>query len=617
MAVQRAVLGVMDYIAIILMLLVSSGIGAFYNFYGNKQKTTNEYLLAGRNMSIFPVAFSLMASLLSSVTSLGVPPDIYRFGTHYALFPLGYVTGNLLSSYICLPVFFDIQAPTAYEYIERRFGVFSRKVCSFSFVVQMILYMSVVIYAPALALSAVTNLSTWVSVISIGSVCTFYCTLGGMKAVLWTDLFQGLLMFLGMIAVIVKGCTDEGGIAAVFRTAKEGGRLVMPEITIDPEERYSVWNVLLQGTIICMSTASANQVQVQRLLTVKNLSRSRMALHLSIPLCIAFVWLNCFIGVIIYAYFADCDPMTSPSKPITSSDQLLPYFIVLTLSKYPGVAGLCICGIFSSALSTVSSAINSLTAVTTEDLIRPYFIAWGYSEMKIATSAKVITLFYGLLCVALTFPISKIGNIVQMSHVIFGLFNAPILGVFLLGMLTRRANEKGVILGLLISLILTGWMSFGSSTHGPPPKTLPVSTTGCSSFESLNSSLLNITDTAFHFSSDYKKSLTLNDDNTTFFPTNSPPKYFYLYKVSFMWVAPVGLLICLVVGYASSIACSLIAGESKSVPEDLLSPVLKFFKERKSENVKSQFVETPESIDLQKFKTATIEYFKPQNLDKF
>ncbi|KFM59742.1 Sodium-coupled monocarboxylate transporter 1, partial [Stegodyphus mimosarum] len=390
MDVEKAVLGTVDYILFALMLLISAAIGIYFRFSGGKQKTTDEYLLAGKNMAILPVAFSLMASFLSAITVIGMPAEMYRFGLYLAYLNVGFAVGTVLSAYVSVPVFFEMQASTAYEYLERRFGKCARTFCSLAFVVQMILYMSVVLYAPALALSAVTNLSTWLSVISIGVVCTFYCTLGGMKAVLWTDVFQALLMYLGIFAVLIKGIIDLGGVSNVYRIANEGGRLTIPGFEVDPEVRYTVWNLLMQGIILSMSAFGGNQVQIQRLLTVKNLSRSRTALYVSIPMGVSFHLLNCLAGIVIYANFYNCDPMTAPNKPISSADQLMPYYIMSALGQYPGLPGVCICGIFSASLSTVSSAVNSLAAVTMEDLVRPFFVARGYSQKKMAFSAKAI-----------------------------------------------------------------------------------------------------------------------------------------------------------------------------------------------------------------------------------
>ncbi|XP_054711519.1 putative sodium-dependent multivitamin transporter [Uloborus diversus] len=596
---HKVILGTLDYIIIVFMLLVSVGIGIYFRFAGQKQRTIDEYLLAGKNMTIFPVAFSLMASYISGVVVLGLPAEIYRFGTAFSFIIIGAVVGTFLASVIFLPVFFQIQAPTTYEYLERRFGKLARKLCSFAFVVQSVLFMAVVIYAPGLALNAVTNLSMWVSVVSITAVCTFYCALGGMKAVLWTDVFQVFLMFLCVIAVVIKGCIEVGGLKSVFKIADEGERLSVPGMKFDPVIRYTMINLFLYGMINSLSIYGTSQIQVQRLLTIQNLSRSRKAIYLNIPLMAVFAVLNCFIGVVLYAYYAKCNPMTSPEKPISSADQLLPYFIMSTLSSHPGVAGLCIAGIFSASLSTVSSAINSLSAVTTEDLIRPYFRSNAFSELKIAVFAKVVNLgtnrygtfsavFYGLLGLSLTFVVAKFGNLIQIALTIVTFINAPICGVFFLGMMTRRTNEKGAVIGLICSIALALWISFRSAANGPRPKTLPVSVEGCSSNGTLNASL-SLYDASSILDGYTTESWSFSD-NTTASSTKTNDDVFYLYRISYVWFGALGFFSCIVIGYLSSIFFNCIFPTNKKViSEDLLSPVLKLLERKRYRKEKESF----------------------------
>ncbi|CAL1301298.1 unnamed protein product, partial [Larinioides sclopetarius] len=186
---------------------------------------------------------------------------------YYVSYPIGVV----IASYVCLPVFFKSGECTVYEYLERRFGKLTRTLTSMVFLVQTMLYMAVVLYAPALALSAVTNVSIWTSVVSVGAVCTFYCTLGGMKAVLWTDLFQAMLMFIGIFAIVIKGISDIG-FSEVFRIGYEEGRIAIPTLSPSLTERYTVWNLLIQGCIYSLTNFGTNQIQIQRLLTLKNIS---------------------------------------------------------------------------------------------------------------------------------------------------------------------------------------------------------------------------------------------------------------------------------------------------------------------------------------------------------
>lgn len=214
-----------DYIVFGSMLAISASIGVYYNLSGGRQQTTKEYLLADKQMSVIPVSFSLMASFMSAITLLGVTAENYMFGTQFVAINISYIFGTPIAAFIFLPVFYNMKITSIYEYLEKRFDRRVRITASLVFMIQMIVYMSIVLYAPALALSAVTGLSKWASIISVGLVCTLYCTIGGIKAVLWTDVFQSLLMFIAMIIIIIKGTLDVGGVEVVWNRAQSGQRL--------------------------------------------------------------------------------------------------------------------------------------------------------------------------------------------------------------------------------------------------------------------------------------------------------------------------------------------------------------------------------------------------------
>ncbi len=162
---------------------------------------------------------------MSAVTLIGVSNEIYQFGTQFVIINLGYGLFTPIVNYLFMPVFFKLQATSVYEYLEKRFGKVSRLSASIAFSIQMALYMGVTLYAPAISLEVVTNMDKSVAIIIIGVVCTFYSTIGGMKAVLWTDVFQSILMFATIFAVVISGLVYAGGFGEIFRIAGEGGRL--------------------------------------------------------------------------------------------------------------------------------------------------------------------------------------------------------------------------------------------------------------------------------------------------------------------------------------------------------------------------------------------------------
>ncbi|GBN55396.1 Sodium-coupled monocarboxylate transporter 1 [Araneus ventricosus] len=312
------------------------------------------------------------------------------------------------------------------------------------------------------------------------------------------------------------------------------------------------------------------------LLLVTRYAKRRLSsetLYLGISLNIFFHALTLVAGLVIYAHFYKCDPLTAPNKSISAADQLLPYYVINTLGDFPGLPGLCICGVFGAALSTVSSAMNSLSAVTMQDLVRPFLESRRYSENTMAFAAKALTVFYGALCILLTVMAAFFGNLIQASIILWGMCGVPILAVFLLGMLTTRTNEKGALIGLVSSLCISAWVSFGAAAKRQRPKILPLSTEGCPA----NFSLTNVTSSSI-FSTTV---MSLLPETSTLSSTSVVPKInaetpyvFPLYKISYMWYGPLGLLVGLIVGYISSIIISRITGEYPDVPEEFVSPVL-------------------------------------------
>ncbi|GFU22022.1 putative sodium-dependent multivitamin transporter [Nephila pilipes] len=303
---EKLVLSALDYLIFAATLAVSAGIGLFFQMT-SKKKTNEEYLLAGKDMSVLPVAFSLMATFMSATVLMGIPAEMYLYGTNMTFMNVGFALGPIISAYVFLPIFFANDVSTAYEYLEKRFGRTTRRLISGLFAFQLILFTAATLYAPALALSAVTNLSLWMSVIVIGVVCTFYCTLGGMKAVLWADVFQAVLMFATLFTVVIKGCLLLGGIGKVFEIANEGGRLILPKFSFDLEAHYTMFNVCIQGIIVTISAYGGSQIQVQRLMTLKNLNKSKLkiivysrASFLSAPM------VGALLGILVSMTLAAC-----------------------------------------------------------------------------------------------------------------------------------------------------------------------------------------------------------------------------------------------------------------------------------------------------------------------
>lgn len=573
---RPATFGAADYAVFTVMLLVSSLIGIYYRFTGDRQQTAREYLVANKNMSVVPVAFSLMASFMSAVTLLGVPSENYFYGTQFVIINIAYIFGTPIAAYLFLPVFYDLQVVSVYEYLERRFGKATRLAMSATFIIQMVLYMAVVLYAPAVALSAVTGISKWLSIVSVGLVCTFYCTIGGMKAVLWTDLFQSILMFLAMFAVVGVGTYRMGGVYKVWSEAQAGGRIEFLNFDPDPTVRHTVWTLAVGGIFVYVSLYGVNQAQVQRLMTVNTLDKAQTALFLNWPIVSALSLITSFAGIVMYANFRHCDPLLAGK--ITKTDQVLPYFVMLYLGGVQGLPGLFVAGIFSGALSTVSSAVNSLAAVLLEDFVRPFCISQKTYDKHASLILKILAFSFGILCVLLTGVVEQLGGVLQASFMIFGVVGGPLLGVFTLGMLCRTANQAAALSGLIGGLVMGFWIGAGAIVYGLKPQLLPLLDDGCPMSSAAATSAL--TTSAVSYVSDnvtatvatvLAESMLADNATTTTAVIVGESYVLPLYRLSYQWYCGFGWLVTIVVGFV----VTLLTGGSKYVDPRCLSSIVR------------------------------------------
>ncbi|XP_017869858.1 PREDICTED: putative sodium-dependent multivitamin transporter [Drosophila arizonae] len=526
-----------DYAILAVVLIISIGIGVYYRYVDNKQSNTTAFFLADRSMGVTPVAFSLMASFMSAVTILGVSMEIYQYGTMFVIINISYVLSTPVAAYLILPVFYRLKTASVYEYLELRFGYATRLVASVTFSLQMILYMGIVVYAPALALEAVTGLNQIFSVLIVGIVCTIYATMGGMKAVLITDIYQSILMFVSVFSVIIYTGIKAGSFDVVWKAAQESGRIDFTNFSVDPTTRHSWFTQVLGGSATYLSLYGVNQAQVQRLLAVRNLRSARSALWWCLPILCLLSLSTCFSGLCIYWYYRNCDPLLAGR--VSSRDQIMPLFVVDTMGSYTGLAGLFVSGIFCASLSTISTAISSLAAVTLEDYLKPLMRSCRkrtLTDHQTMWYSKLLSAFFGALCIGMAFLAGSIGGLLQAALSIFGIIGGPLLGLFTLGMYVTSANQKGAIGGLLLSLAVSFWIGFGQPK--PPIPSLEMSIAGCPADRS------------------YAADIFLLQTDTAHFRESPEPEpessYFYLYRISYMWYAPIGFVISLFGGWLLS-----------------------------------------------------------------
>ncbi|XP_061469120.1 sodium-coupled monocarboxylate transporter 2 [Rhineura floridana] len=544
--------GAWDYVVFAALFLISSGIGVFFAIKERGKASSRDFLVGGRQMTCGPVALSLTASFMSAVTVLGTPAEVYHHGSAFILFFIAYMFVIIFTSELFLPVFYRSGITSTYEYLELRFNKPVRLAATLIYILQTILYTGVVVYAPALALNQVTGFNLWGSVFATGIVCTFYCTLGGLKAVVWTDAFQLIVMLIGFLTVLIQGTLWNGGFTNIWEIAQNGSRLAVFDFDVDPLRRHTFWTIAVGGTFTWLGIYGVNQSTMQRCISCKTEKHAKIALYLN--LLGLWVILACavFCGLVMYSHFSTCDPWTAGF--ISAPDQLMPYFVMIIFSVTPGLPGLFVACAFSGTLSTVAASINALATVTFEDFVKNCFP--NFSERMGTWVSKGLCIVFGVLCTSMAVAASLMGPVVQASLSIHGMCGGPMLGLFTLGIVFPCTSWKGAFGGLLTGIALAFWVSIGAFVYpAPSSKALPLylSTATC---------------------------IVNNNTETvpTMIPTSSPVRPHLAdtwYSLSYLYYSAVGCLGCI----ATGLLISFVTGPNKGedIKPLLIRPVCNLF----------------------------------------
>uniref|UniRef100_A0A8C5FUR8 Solute carrier family 5 member 5 n=1 Tax=Gadus morhua TaxID=8049 RepID=A0A8C5FUR8_GADMO len=464
--------GVADYSVFAVMLLISMAIGLFQALKkGKTEATADDFFTGGRKMPAIPVGLSLCASFMSAVQVLGVPAEAMRYGYKFLYMCLGQSINSLLTALLFLPIFYRLGLTSTNQYLRLRFGRATQLLGSIQFLI-----------------ATVSHTHTHNSQ---GGNPLCYKTKGGMKAVIWTDVFQILVMLSGFLAIFIHGTVLVGGPARVLEIAYNGSRLNFNDFDPDLRKRYSFWSLSVGGAMVWLSMYGVNQAQVQRFISCRTERQAQWSLFVNqIGLCLV-VGSAATCGIVMFAYYSSCDPLLSGK--ITSADQYMPYFVLEIFESYPGFPGLFLACAYSGTLSTASTSINAMAAVTMEDLLKPHL--HNLPEKKLLLISKALSFFFGSLCIIVAALSSLLDwGVLQGSFTVMGVVSGPLLGAFTLGMFFPWANQVGVLCGVAAGFSVSLWLAIGSTLYPPSAEimgVLPLLGGDCSpSNDSLSGSLV-------------------------------------------------------------------------------------------------------------------------------
>jgi solute:Na+ symporter, SSS family len=441
-----------DVVIIVLYLIAITLFGMRFR---KSQKTLRDYFLAGRDIPWWAICLSIVAAETSTLTVIGTPGIAYDGNFGFLQLVLGYLLGRVVISVVLLPQYFRGEMFTAYQLIDRRFGKLLHRITSGVFLITRAAAEGVRVWAVSIVVAIALGTGDIWSVAIVMLLTLIYTFEGGMAAVIWTDVVQ-MCIYIGgtMAGLITLTHLVPGGWPAIHGAASEAGKLQVFDFALGFYQKYTFWAGLIGGMFLTTASHGTDQLMVQRLLAARNQRDSRLALLTSGVVVLAQFSLFLLVGAGLW-YFYHLFP---PARPFTSSDRVFPAFIVDHVP--PGMAGLLIAAILAAAMSNLSAALNSLSSTTMIDFYlrsRPQT-----PERARIRLSRLATIVWGAILFALALASRHGGKVLETGLSIASVAYGGLLGVFLLGVLTKRTQQSAAIIGMLCGLAVNCYIWKGT-----------------------------------------------------------------------------------------------------------------------------------------------------------
>jgi SSS family transporter len=449
----RTGLNLLD-VAVIVAYLV--GVTAFGLHFRKHQRTLKDYFLADKQVPWWAISLSIVAAETSTLTIISVPGLAYEKDFRFLQLVLGYLVGRAIVSFLLIPQYFRGELVTAYQLIDRRFGRKLHSLTAGLFLITRAAAEGVRVFAVAIVvgialsnlLAGMTGFGRDVAAIAIVSVLTLIYTFeGGMAAVIWTDVVQLVIYVSGtLVGLFTILHLVPGGWSTVQTIAGDAGKFRVFDFSWNFYSTYTFWSGVIGGAFLTTATHGVDQLIVQRLLAARNQHQSKVALIVSGFAVLAQFSLFLLVGAMLFVFYR----LYPPSAPFVRTDTIFPTFVVTRMPH--GLSGLMISAILAAAMSNLSAALNSLSSTTIVD----FYGHWrpAASEEQRVRLSRFATVGWCLILFGLAILARNGGRVLEVGLSIASVAYGSLLGVFLLGVLTQRASERGAMVGMLVGLVL-------------------------------------------------------------------------------------------------------------------------------------------------------------------
>jgi len=449
--------GARDYAAVSIYLAGVLGMG--YGFM-RRQKSTSDYFVGGRRFHWLPVAISMFTALFSVISYIAAPAEAFNHGMTLSLFVLFMLLAIPVAAVVFVRFFRHIALTSVYEYLERRFDLRVRLATSFLFLALRSFYLGVVLFASAVALYPILGWPLWLSVIVVGAVATACAAMGGLEGLVWIDVAQFFVLLGGILVVLGLLIADHPeGFSGIWAYAQARNHTFGPVAeksfySFDPFQRVSLWVLVISAVFHKLSAMGADQVTIQRYVSTRSERDAVQSMIWGTVLSIPVLTLLYLTGLGLFYYYG---AHPDRSLPNMTGDLALMHFVANELP--PGVGGFIVAGIVAAVLTTVCSVLNSLATCSITDfygrVLRP-----DASDRRRLAAAKAMTVVWGIvsiLCAGLIMWLfgteMQRNPLIEVSNVTLYVFSGILLGIFFLGILCRRANTPGVLVGAAVGLV--------------------------------------------------------------------------------------------------------------------------------------------------------------------
>ncbi|MBI4547010.1 MAG: sodium/solute symporter [Ignavibacteriae bacterium] len=466
----------LDYVIVAAYLI---GIAAVGILTSGKQKSTHDYFLGGKAIPWWAVCFAVVATETSTLTFISIPGLAYLTNLNFLQVTFGYLLGRIAVSVLFLPAYARGELQTAYAFLNNRFGSKARNIASVTFMFTRVVADGVRLFATAIPLAilmrgwqsfaSVSNEHIYViSIIAMAAITLVYTYIGGVRAVIWTDVIQMFIYLAGAIAAVLVILSElPNGLDTMLQSSEQAGKFSLVSLGFEKSlseffiSPYTLAASLVGGAFLSMASHGTDQLIVQRLLTVKTVRDSQRALIGSGMIVIVQFTIFLFIGLFLFAYYHGA---SFTELGLLKADEIFPKFIIEQIPT--GLSGLIIAGLLAAAMSTLSGSVNSLASATMLDIYKPYF-GKNSSDAKDLFLSRIITLLWAILlvCVAMFFIYSESTALVEIALGVASFTYGGLLGMFLLGVMNKKAQQTdaivGFVSGIITMIVVVSSKSFG------------------------------------------------------------------------------------------------------------------------------------------------------------